>query len=74
MKLNKSLRSYRKRHHLLQKEMSSLLGVSREHYARVESGKILPGIHLIRRISETLHVTVIVVVPPKDQIYELTEE
>ena len=68
MKLYMLLRSYRKQHHLLQKDMSALLGISREHYARVESGRIIPGVDLLTTISKKLHITIIIVLPPKDPI------
>lgn len=45
-----SLKAYRKQNKLVQKEMAGKLNISREHYSRLEEGKINPSKKLIVKI------------------------
>ena len=53
------LKTYRKTHHLEQKEMAFRLCITRVHYARLESGIRKPSIELIDKISDSLGVDVV---------------
>ena len=52
MKLTKLLIDHRHRSGLLQKEAAGLLGISREHYAQIESGRIEPSLRLLKTFSK----------------------
>ena len=43
MNLSETLKSYRKKKGLRQKEIANLLGISREHYAMIEEGRKPPS-------------------------------
>jgi DNA-binding XRE family transcriptional regulator len=58
MRLSHHLVRFRKKHSLLQKEVATLLNISREHYAQIESGKFTPSIKLLRTISKTLRLDI----------------
>ena len=45
------LKTYRKRKELGQKQMADILETCREHYSRIEEGKIYPGKGLLHRIN-----------------------
>ncbi len=46
-----SLKAYRKKHKFAQKEMANKLNISREHYSRLEEGKIYPSRKLLFKIN-----------------------
>lgn len=66
IQLSKLLRRYRTRHHLLQKQLSAELCISREHYARIEEGCSLPSFHLVKRIAKQLNQGLVILVGPGD--------
>ena len=58
MRLSHYLIGFRKKNCLLQKEVADLLNISREHYAQIESGKLVPFIKLLRTISKKLRLDI----------------
>jgi len=66
------LKTYRGRHALLQKEVADVLGISREHYAQIESGHVTPSFKLLQRVSERLDLNFVVVM--KNGEYQFEDE
>ncbi len=62
MKLSVWLKRYRIKRGLRQKELAGDLGISREHYAQIESGHCRPSINLLRTMSRKLSVTIVVTI------------
>ena len=58
MRLARLLVTYRKSNTLLQKEIADRLSICREHYAQIESGKFVPSMKLLRRISKRLNLEI----------------
>ena len=58
MRLARLLVTYRKNNTLLQKEIADQLSISREHYAQIESGKFVPSMKLLQRISKRLNLEI----------------
>ena len=58
MEFGAFLKNVRREKKLTQKEMASLLGITREHYAQIESGRYEPSVKLLRAISSRLDVHV----------------
>lgn len=58
MRISRYLMRFRKKNRLLQKEIAGLLNISREHYAQIESGKFVPSVKLLRRISKKLRLDI----------------
>ena len=58
MQLQTLLREFRRRNDLAQKETAQKLGISREHYARIESGHAMPSLKLMQMIARELILTV----------------
>ena len=60
MELTTALKLVRREKKFAQKEMACLLGITREHYAQIESGRLLPSLHLLKSISSllNLHITI----------------
>ena len=56
MKFDLFLKTYRKIHHLEQKEMAHRLGITRVHYARLEGSNRKPSIELLDKISSSLGI------------------
>lgn len=50
VKLRQVLKEYRVSRKIPQKQMAALLGVTREYYASIESGKRFPSTALLKRI------------------------
>lgn len=59
-----NLMKFRKKQKLSQKEMASLLEVSRPHYSDIENGKTTPSIEFAYKIQEVFGV---------DDVLELLE-
>ncbi len=59
--LTELLKELRQRRGLMQKEIADLLGISREHYAQIESGNTIPSVRLLLVISEKLPIEVTIV-------------
>jgi len=57
MNLQSALREFRKVHRLLQKQLAADLGISLKHYSRIEEGKDLPSVSLLRRICDVTGIT-----------------
>ena len=55
-KNNEVLRDCRLGKKLLQKQMAIELGISREHYSRIEEGKIHPGRKLLAKINNLISI------------------
>ena len=53
------LRQYRKKRGLAQKEVAAILGISREHYTRIERGIVRPSQKLCSIIAEKLDITLV---------------
>ena len=53
------LRQYRKKRGLAQKEVAAILGISREHYTRIERGLVTPSQKLSTVIAEKLNITLV---------------
>ena len=49
-----SIKAFRKQHNLKQKEMASKLEISREHYSRLETGKLNPPKKLLLKINDLI--------------------
>jgi transcriptional regulator with XRE-family HTH domain len=60
MRLSRYLAGVRKRNRLLQKEVACRLDISREHYARIESGRITPSVKLLGTIAAEFHLEITV--------------
>ena len=60
MKLGELLKIARHEKKLTQKEIACLLGITREHYAQIETGRFNPSVNLLKAISSklNLHVTI----------------
>ncbi len=58
MTLGSALRLYRKRHHLVQKELAAVIGISLKHYALIERGKAHPSHTVLERICAVTPVSV----------------
>jgi transcriptional regulator with XRE-family HTH domain len=69
MNLPEFLRSHRKNHSLAQKQIAHTLGITREHYARVEEGTQLPSLPLLRRMSKEFQVTIIYIISENESVY-----
>ena len=52
------LKEFRQANVLLQKDVADKLGISREHYAQIESGKFEPSFKLLSAISKRLGVDI----------------
>lgn len=52
------LKSYRTTHHLTQKEMASILGITREYYTKLERGLAQPSYSLWGRMCVELQLDV----------------
>ncbi len=48
------LKEYRCQNNLVQKDVAAVLDICREHYSRVERGKVYPGGNLLKRIEELI--------------------
>ncbi len=48
------LKAHRKQRRLTQKELAAMLGVSREHYARIENGVCKPSYRLFEKICSSI--------------------
>ena len=66
MTLRELLRGYRRRHRLLQKQIAGQLGVSREYYARIECGRVIPSLSLLAKMSVELNVEINFTLLPTD--------
>lgn len=53
------LKSYRNVHNLTQKEAAYRINISREHYSRLESGKLYPSECLIDKIKSAIGANLI---------------
>jgi DNA-binding XRE family transcriptional regulator len=73
MQLVDALKKFRAMHRLTQKEAAARLGISREHYAKIESGKFFPSHGLTDQISRTLEVTITVVHAPNKRMVHTAE-
>jgi transcriptional regulator with XRE-family HTH domain len=60
MEIGEALRSIRHEKKLTQKEMAYRLGITREHYAQIESGRFHPSLNLLKIITSrlNLHATI----------------
>ena len=58
MQLALVLKTYRRSRHLTQKEVAAVLGISREYYSRLESGKGRPSINLLETICRSTDIAV----------------
>ncbi len=59
--LSELLKEFRQKNNLMQKEMADLLGISREHYAQIESGNVIPSVRLLLIISEKLPIEITII-------------
>jgi transcriptional regulator with XRE-family HTH domain len=58
MKLGCFLKSYRRRHNLLQKEMAAKLRITREYYWKIEHGVTAPSTLVLSHISQLIGANV----------------
>lgn len=60
MEIGEALKSIRHEKKLTQKEIACRLGITREHYAQIESGRFHPSVNLLNTISSQLgiHATI----------------
>lgn len=56
------LRLYRGIHNVTQKEAANRLDISREHYSRLESGKLSPSEYLIDKIKNAIGANAIEII------------
>jgi transcriptional regulator with XRE-family HTH domain len=68
MNLPEFLKLHRKNHSLAQKQVAHTLGITREHYARVERGTQLPSLPLLRRIAKKFQVTIVYIISEDEGI------
>lgn len=68
MNLPEFLKLHRKNHSFAQKQVAHTLGITREHYARVERGAQLPSLPLLRRIAKKLQVTIIYIISEDEDV------
>lgn len=61
--IGRRLRLYRLKNNLLEKQMVSLLGISREYYSAIEQGKRFPGHNLLKRIADFTGMTIVSIYP-----------
>jgi len=47
----------------MQKQIADQLGVSREYYARIECGRVIPSLGLLAKMSVELNVEISFVIP-----------
>jgi HTH-type transcriptional repressor of puuD len=66
VELSYHLKHYREKNNLLQKQMADKFGWTREYYARVENGKILPSVKSINEIAELIGVRIHLLFPLSD--------
>ncbi len=60
VKLANILKTYRRQHRMLQKEVASAVGISREHYAQIETGHVSPSFRLLQRLTARLDLNLVV--------------
>lgn len=70
MILPEFLKGYRKKHSLAQKQIAHTLGITREHYARIEEGAQLPSLSLLKRMAKEFQVTIIYVISDDEMVYK----
>lgn len=58
MNIGDYLKAYRSKNKILQKQMADILGISREHYAQIERGYLLPSSKILATISERLPINI----------------
>lgn len=61
-----TLRIYRRSKNLTQKEMAAQVGISREHYGRLERGSAKPSFELLEKICPTFDLTPPYVIPKSE--------
>lgn len=57
LNLTHMLREYRRLNSLGQKQIAASLGITREHYAMIETGNRTPSVRLIAKISDLIKTT-----------------
>lgn len=68
MNLPEFLKSHRVNHSLAQKQVAHTLGITREHYARVERGIQLPSLSLLRKMSREFQITIIYIISENEGV------
>jgi transcriptional regulator with XRE-family HTH domain len=58
MTLSEALRSYRRKHHLLQKQLAADLHISLKHYIEIENDHAHPSSTVMERISDFTGITI----------------
>ena len=69
MNLPEYLKLHRKEQSLPQKQIAHILGITREHYARVEEGTQQPSLPLLRRMAREFQITIIYVISENESVY-----
>lgn len=57
--LGNMIRTYRKKRGLTQKEVADRIGVTMQHYSRLERGQYLPGLETFFKLSEILDLNLL---------------
>ena len=58
MTLGEALKTYRKKHKLVQKELAALAGISLKHYALIERDKAHPSHIVLKRICNITKICI----------------
>lgn len=60
MNIGVYLKSYRSKNKIPQKQIADSLGISREHYAQIETDRLNPSVKLLKIISKklSLHIEI----------------
>ncbi len=66
MYLSEMLQQHRSQHKLTQKQVAAKLGMSREYYSKIETGRTLPPILLLDKISKLLNTRIYMLFPFDD--------
>ena len=57
LKISNRIRKYRKQMNLSQQALAELIDCSREHIARIENGKMAPGLDVFLRLATVFGVS-----------------
>ena len=62
--LGQQIRDLRQKHHLSQRELASLCGVSRSLLSQIENARAVPSLDVMIRIANYFHVSIVYMLTP----------
>ncbi|MDI6765262.1 MAG: helix-turn-helix transcriptional regulator [Bacteroidota bacterium] len=74
MRLPEILKEFRKENHLAQKEIANKLGITREYYVKIEKGRRIPSMQLIKRMAGFLTTNLFYVFPYDNEVFRKLQD